>query len=60
MRGVAGDNPTRGEGAKTVAQCTAKTKNTGERCKGQAVKGYPVCRMHGAGSQGRDGRAGGR
>ena len=30
-------------------QCTAKSKRSGARCKNPAVKGYSVCRMHGAG-----------
>lgn len=29
-------------------RCTARTKATGCRCKGPAVKGWSVCRMHGA------------
>lgn len=29
-------------------RCTAKAKTTGCRCKGPAVKGWRVCRMHGA------------
>ena len=33
-----------------MAQCTAKSKRTGERCRANAVDGYTVCRMHGAGS----------
>ncbi len=33
-----------------MAQCTAKSKRTGERCRSNAVEGYTVCRMHGAGS----------
>ena len=32
-----------------MTQCTAKSKRTGEQCKAQAVRGYSVCRMHGAG-----------
>lgn len=42
-----------------MAQCAAKSKRTGERCKANAVSGYAVCRMHGAGSphQGRPGGA---
>ena len=32
-----------------MAQCTAHAR-TGERCKSNAVTGYTVCRMHGAGS----------
>lgn len=33
-----------------MAQCTAKSKRSGERCKANAVTGYTVCRFHGAGS----------
>lgn len=29
-------------------RCTAKAKTTGCRCKGPAVTGWSVCRMHGA------------
>lgn len=29
-------------------RCTAKSKRTGEPCKNPAVKGWSVCRMHGA------------
>ncbi len=29
-------------------QCKAKNKRTGERCKNPAMKGYAVCRLHGA------------
>lgn len=31
-------------------QCTATAKSTGERCQNPAVRGWDVCRMHGAGS----------
>jgi len=31
-------------------RCTATAKSTGERCQNPAVKGWDVCRMHGAGS----------
>ena len=41
-----------------MAQCTAHNRD-GNPCKGKAVTGYPVCRMHGAGSPGK-GRPGGR
>lgn len=30
-----------------VAQCKAKAKHTGERCKNLCVAGSPVCRLHG-------------
>lgn len=31
-------------------QCTATAKSTGERCQNPAVKGWDVCRVHGAGT----------
>ncbi len=31
-----------------VQRCTAKTKSSGKRCTNPAVKGYTVCRFHGA------------
>ncbi|SPJ31477.1 hypothetical protein TRM7615_05020 [Falsiruegeria mediterranea M17] len=34
--------------AHAAPRCTAKSKRTGERCKGPAVKGWNVCRFHGA------------
>jgi hypothetical protein len=34
--------------AHAAPRCTAKSKRTGEPCKGPAVKGWNVCRMHGA------------
>ena len=34
--------------AHAAPRCTAKSKRTGERCKAPAVKGWRVCRMHGA------------
>ncbi|WP_425044836.1 hypothetical protein [Primorskyibacter sp. S87] len=30
-------------------RCTATSKRTGGRCKGPAVRGWIVCRFHGAG-----------
>lgn len=42
-----------------MAQCTAKAKSTGERCRRRAVTGYTVCQVHGAGSP-LQGRPGGR
>ena len=42
-----------------MAKCTAHSKRTGEPCRNNAVKGYRVCRMHGAGSP-HKGRPGGR
>lgn len=35
--------------AHSAQRCTAKSKRTGHRCKAPAVKGWQVCRMHGAG-----------
>jgi hypothetical protein len=29
-------------------RCTAKSKRTGQRCKAPAVRGWSVCRFHGA------------
>lgn len=30
-----------------MAQCTAKSSQSGQRCRGQAIAGANVCRMHG-------------
>lgn len=35
--------------AHAAPRCSAKSKRTGERCKGPAVRGWQVCRFHGAG-----------
>lgn len=35
--------------AHAAPRCTARSKRSGERCKNPAVKGWRVCRMHGAG-----------
>lgn len=32
----------------SAPRCNAKAKSTGERCKCPAVRGWRVCRMHGA------------
>lgn len=40
------DNPM--SKAHEAPRCTATSKRTGERCKGPAVKGWTVCRFHGA------------
>ena len=32
-----------------AARCHAKAKSTGQACKAPAVKGWTVCRVHGAG-----------
>jgi len=31
-----------------MQRCKAKSKRSGERCKNFAIKGWGVCRMHGA------------
>ena len=38
-------------------RCTAKSKRSGQRCKGPAVCGWTVCRMHGAGGGHSGGKA---
>lgn len=35
--------------AHAAPRCTATSRRSGERCKGPAVKGWTVCRYHGAG-----------
>jgi len=35
--------------AHAAPRCAAKSKRTGQPCKGPAVKGWSVCRFHGAG-----------
>jgi hypothetical protein len=32
----------------SAPRCTAKSKRTGQPCKSPAVRGWGVCRMHGA------------
>jgi hypothetical protein len=34
--------------AHAAPRCTAKSKRTGNRCRAPAVRGWSVCRMHGA------------
>jgi hypothetical protein len=34
--------------AHAASRCTAKSKRTGQRCRAPAVRGWRVCRMHGA------------
>ena len=41
------DNPM--SKAHAAPRCTAKSKRTGQGCKGPAVRGWTVCRFHGAG-----------
>src|SRR3954451_22306747 len=40
------DNPM--QSAHDAPRCQAKSKRTGEPCRAPAVRGYRVCRMHGA------------
>lgn len=35
--------------AHAAPRCTATSKRSGNRCKGPAVRGWRVCRFHGAG-----------
>lgn len=41
------DNPM--SAAIAAPRCAARSKRTGEQCKGPAVTGWRVCRFHGAG-----------
>jgi hypothetical protein len=41
----------------SAPRCTAKSKRTGEPCKSPAVRGWKVCRMHGAHGGAGSGRA---
>jgi hypothetical protein len=41
------DNPM--QSAHNAPRCSARAKTTGHACKSPAVKGWTVCRMHGAG-----------
>ncbi len=43
------DNPNPMQRAHAAPRCTAKSKRSGLPCKNPAVKGWSVCRMHGAG-----------
>jgi len=40
-------------------RCSATSKRTGERCKAPAVRGWTVCRFHGAGGGAPKGQANG-
>lgn len=43
-------NPTNNiEAAHKAPRCTATSKGSGKRCGSPAVKGWKVCRLHGAG-----------
>jgi hypothetical protein len=49
VRKISPDNLTRPEARLFAApRCRATAKSTRQRCRGAAVKGYAVCRMHGA------------
>ncbi len=41
-------------------RCAARSKRSGQRCRGPAVRGKRVCRMHGAGGGAPAGKANGR
>lgn len=41
-------------------RCTATSKRTRERCRAPAVKGWTVCRFHGAGGGGPKGKRNGQ
>jgi hypothetical protein len=43
-----------------VPRCKARSKQSGQKCQGFCVKGFSVCRMHGARSNPRRGREHGR
>ncbi len=40
-------------------RCSATSKRTGQRCRAPAVKGWTVCRFHGAGGGGPKGKRNG-
>lgn len=42
--------------AHNATRCTAKSKRTGESCRAPAVRGWAVCRMHGAKGGAKPGR----
>lgn len=45
---------------KNCPQCSATSKRTGMRCRGPAVRGWAVCRFHGAGGGAPRGERNGR
>lgn len=47
------------DAARNSARCSARSKRTGEHCKGPAVRGWRVCRFHGARGGGPTGLANG-
>jgi hypothetical protein len=40
-------------------RCSARSKRTGQRCRAPAVRGWGVCRYHGAGGGGPKGKCNG-
>ena len=40
-------------------RCTARSKRTGQRCRAPAMKGWKVCRFHGARGEAPDGSSNG-
>lgn len=51
-------NPMRA--ADAAPRCTARSKRTGQPCRAPAVRGWRVCRMHGAGGGAPSGPRNGR
>lgn len=47
------------DAARIAPRCSAHSKRTGERCRAPAVRGWCVCRFHGAGGGGPKGPANG-
>lgn len=45
------------QSAHAAPRCTAKAKRTGKPCRAPAVRGWAVCRMHGAGGGAKAGKA---
>lgn len=45
------------QSAHAAPRCTAKAKRTGKPCRAPAVRGWTVCRMHGAGGGAKPGTA---
>ena len=43
------------QSAHAAPRCSAKSKRTGKPCRNPAVRGWTVCRMHGAGGGARPG-----
>lgn len=50
-------NPMRS--AHAAPRCSARSKRSGAPCRGPAVRGWAVCRMHGAGGGAPEGSANG-